>query len=175
MTANLLNRLSAHDRALRMRCAIGPTAPRRSRACWTAITHLGGATAVTVAAIVPLLWCCAIHEAAKLACLSLAISHLVVQIVKRTVVRGRPATVEGFMSLVREPDVFSFPSGHATSSMAVALAYGLAFPVWAAPLLALAMLIGFSRVRLGVHYPSDVLAGQFIALATTGVLMPFLG
>jgi undecaprenyl-diphosphatase len=78
------------------------------------------------------------------------------------------------VSLVREPDCFSFPSGHATASMSVALAYGLALPVLAGPLLILALLVGFSRVRLGVHYPSDVLAGQMIALGTAGFLSAVL-
>jgi undecaprenyl-diphosphatase len=48
----------------------------------------------------------------------------------------------------------------------VALSYGMVFPVWAGPLLFVALLVGFSRVRLAVHYPSDVLVGQMIAIAT---------
>src|SRR5687768_3964153 len=112
MTAPLLIRLGAHDRALRMRCAIAPSAPPASLAVWTAITHLGGSGATLLAASVPLLACCALHEASKLALSALILSHIVVQIVKRTVVRGRPAKVERCVSLVREPDSFSFPSGH---------------------------------------------------------------
>lgn len=101
---------------------------------------------------------------------TLVISHFMVQVVKRTVVRGRPAKVEQCVSLVREPDSFSFPSGHAAASMSVALGYGVTFPMGAVPLLLLAGLVGFSRIRLGVHYPSDVLAGQLIAAVTAGVL-----
>jgi undecaprenyl-diphosphatase len=54
--------------------------------------------------------------------------------------------------------------------MSVALVYGAAFPVWAAPLLLLALLVGFSRVRLRVHYPSDVLVGQLIAGLSASLL-----
>jgi undecaprenyl-diphosphatase len=156
-----------------LRCAIPPTAPRLSRAVWIAITHLGGSGPSLLAAALPWLAGGALQQASKLSLATLVVSHLIVQIVKRTVVRSRPAKVERFVSLVTEPDCFSFPSGHATASMSVALVYGAAFPVWAAPLLLLALLIGFSRVRLRVHYPSDVLVGQLIAAATASVLASF--
>ena len=55
--------------------------------------------------------------------------------------------------------------------MSVALGYGLTFPAFALPLLCLALLIGFSRVRLGVHFPGDVLAGQLIAMTTAGIVL----
>ena len=64
------------------------------------------------------------------------------------------------------PDRFSFLSGHAIASLAVALSYGVGFPPLAAPLVGLGLLVGWSRVVLGVHYPGDVLAGQLIAAVT---------
>jgi undecaprenyl-diphosphatase len=153
-----------------LRCAMAPTAGWSSRAFWTAITHLGGTGTSLLAAGLPWFACCRLHEASKLALLAVAVSHLIVQLVKRTVARSRPAKVERFVVLVSEPDCFSFPSGHATAAMCVALVYGMAFPVWSVPLLLLAMLVGFSRVRLRVHYPSDVLVGQLIALVTVSIL-----
>jgi undecaprenyl-diphosphatase len=173
MTRQLLLQLGAHDRALLLRCALPQDAARRLRLLWLGITHLGGTGPSILAAALPWFACCALHEASKLALTTLTLSHLVVQLIKRTVSRGRPSTVDRLVSLVAEPDRFSFPSGHATASMSVALAYGMVFPAWSVPLLLLALLIGFSRVRLRVHYPSDVLVGQLIALATATMLSAF--
>jgi membrane-associated phospholipid phosphatase len=68
--------------------------------------------------------------------------------------------------LARTPTQLSFPSAHATTSFAAARAYGALIP--AAPLYALAVPLAFSRLYLGVHYPSDVAAGAVLgtALAT---------
>jgi undecaprenyl-diphosphatase len=67
--------------------------------------------------------------------------------------------------LVRLPETFSFPSGHATVSFACATVLALAVPRLRIPLFALAALISFSRVYVGVHYPFDVLAGAVLGVA----------
>lgn len=170
MTRQLLLQLGAQDRALLLRCALPHDAARRLRLFWLGITHLGGSGPTILAAGLPWFACCRLHEASKLALLTLVLSHLVVQLIKRTVSRARPSTVDRIVSLVTEPDRFSFPSGHATAAMSVALVYGVAFPAWSVPLLLLAVMVGFSRVRLRVHYPSDVLVGQLIAALTATLL-----
>ena len=58
----------------------------------------------------------------------------------------------------------SFPSGHAATSFAGATVLAFAWPRWAPALYALAVLIGASRVYVGVHYPADVLAGALLGL-----------
>lgn len=68
--------------------------------------------------------------------------------------------------LVSLPVTSSFPSGHATVAFACATVLALAAPRLRWPLFALAALIAFSRVYVGVHYPLDVLAG-----AALGVLI----
>jgi undecaprenyl-diphosphatase len=94
-----------------------------------------------------------------------------VQLVKRSVERPRPSSRVHCDTLVAEPPCFSFPSGHATAAMSVAFMYAAAFPSYAIALMALAVAVGFSRVRLGVHYPGDVLAGQLIALISDIALL----
>jgi undecaprenyl-diphosphatase len=170
MTAPLLVRLSSHDRALMLRCAISPAAPRASRLGWVAVTHLGGTTSSLLAAGLPLLACCELYRAGALATASVVVSHLLVQLVKRTVGRARPPLGCDLSAIVRAPDRFSFPSGHAAASFAVALSYVIVFPRWAGPLIVLAALVGFSRLRLGVHYPSDVVVGQLLAASTVLVV-----
>ena len=58
----------------------------------------------------------------------------------------------------------SFPSGHTSSAFALATSISLEYPKWyiIAPSYAWACAVGYSRMRLGVHYPSDVFAGAII-------------
>lgn len=93
-------------------------------------------------------------------------------LLKNLVARTRPYyMVEGLMPLIKKPTEFSFPSGHAGSSFASACVLYRRLPKkFGVPILILAVLISFSRLYVGVHYPSDVLAG-----ALTGLLCSWLG
>jgi undecaprenyl-diphosphatase len=162
----LFARLDARDRALFTRLSVFDTASRGARAFWTAVTHLGGAISSVTIAGFPFVTRGALMPEARQAMTTLVVSHLIVQFVKRTVGRPRPARVLGDVALVVEPDQFSFPSGHAAAAMSVAIVYAFAFPALAGALIPIAMLVGVSRVCLGVHYPGDVLIGQVIAVLT---------
>lgn len=171
MTSTIFQRLGERDRLLLQRWALPETSRAATLRAWMAVTHLGGSTATLTCSIVPLASHGRWHSGAVLSLTILVVSHLVVQLVKRSVVRARPmAAVLGTIE-VAAPDCFSFPSGHATAAMSVAFGYAMTLPELAAPLLTLAVLVGASRVALGVHYPGDVLAGQTIALLTGVVVV----
>jgi len=90
-------------------------------------------------------------------------------VVKLIVRRPRPV-LEGLPPLGGAPSSLSFPSAHATSSFAVATAMTRVDPLGAlAVILALALSLG--RPYLGMHYPSDVLAGAILGIAL-GLLIP---
>jgi undecaprenyl-diphosphatase len=77
--------------------------------------------------------------------------------------RPRPPVVDpAIHPLVAVPHSYSMPSGHASTAFAAAVAVGLVYERLRWPLLALAVVIGVSRVWLGVHYLSDVLAGAVL-------------
>jgi undecaprenyl-diphosphatase len=124
------------------------------------LTHLGGARATLGAGLILIAVGGDDRRAGLVALLGNTLSHVLVQVLKRTVARPRPCDAHGVpLALVDLPDPFSFPSGHSAAAFAVALPIAATHP-WAAPVaLAVASLIAVSRFTLRVHHASDVVAG----------------
>jgi len=82
---------------------------------------------------------------------------------KRRTGRRRPCAIEPHCwATLLPPDQFSFPSGHTITAFAVAVSLSAYYPAMSAGLLFCALSVAASRVLLGMHFLSDVLAGALI-------------
>jgi undecaprenyl-diphosphatase len=108
------------------------------------------------------------------ATLSFALASGLNYVLKAAFDRARPPSEIGLQALGTVPGSPSFPSGHAMTAFAVAGAIALLAPRMRWPVLAVAALIAFSRVYLGVHFWLDVLAGAGLGI-TIGALIAMAG
>ena len=99
------------------------------------------------------------------ATLSAAIGVALFLILKKRIGRRRPCALEPHCwSTLLPPDQFSFPSGHTITAFAVSVSLIAFYPGLAAGLLFCAGSIGLSRILLGMHFLTDVLAGAALGI-----------
>jgi undecaprenyl-diphosphatase len=104
---------------------------------------------------------------------SVLLADLLSSTVKQLVDRPRPAlSVDSIQPAVTTPPDPSFPSGHTTTAFAAAVAVSVLHPKLRVPMIAIAALVGLSRVYLGMHFPLDVMAGAVLGTAV-GLTMGF--
>ncbi len=125
-------------------------------------------------ALLPLLYGTGALRPAGIMALTGALGVLIYSLLKRTFVRERPFITHASIDRAAAPlDRYSFPSGHTLHAVAFTWQAVAHFPELSWVLVPLAALIAASRVVLGLHYPSDVLAGGALgaALAELGLAL----
>ena len=99
---------------------------------------------------------------------SFAASAIITHAMKKMVNRYRPIAANPNFTALVDVRTQSFPSGHTSEAFTMATSVSLAYPKWyvIAPAYTFATLVGYSRIYLGVHYPSDVVAGAILGSGT---------
>ena len=135
--------------------------PPHVRQLFAAVSWLGnGAIWYALLVVVPLLYGAPGLRVARSMALTCIIGLLLYRWLKGVVVRERPFITHASISRGAAPlDRYSFPSGHTLHAVAFTWQAVAAFPELGWVLVPLAAMIAASRVVLGLHYPTDVLAG----------------
>lgn len=133
----------------------------------TAITGLGDAGWFWILLSLVLLFSKKYRRVGLTGMLALSIGFLITNIwLKNMVMRIRPyEAIEGLRLIGNKAVDFSFPSGHSTASIAASVVFLAELPKkMGVPAFLLGMAICFTRLYIGIHYPSDVLAGMLIGM-----------
>jgi len=136
------------------------------------ITNAGNFKAILIFAAIFIFWKgkWPLRITLLLSIFSLIISSSISEILKETICRVRPLwVIENTRLLVGGTHSYSFPSAHASSMFSVVsiFIYRYRDKKWLTGiLLSLALLVSYSRIYVGVHYPLDVLGGIIIGLLT---------
>lgn len=140
------------------------------------VTDLGGAIFSTVFSLVLVLLGNSTIRLIGLESLAvLALSQIVVHSLKLILSRERPYTIiEHLHTFGFNLKDYSFPSGHTTASFSIATVLALNIPSVSLLTFFIAIIIGISRIYLGVHYPTDVAAGIILGVGSAILVHMFL-
>lgn len=139
---------------------------------WGWVTHLGDAKVVLILVMLGVIETIVIRVKKRSPIplvapwLGVLAAGSVAEVLKRWVDRPRPGQLEHLMGLVVTDPGRSFPSGHATAIFALATALSFRWPKGWAVWFGVAVLVALSRLALGVHWPSDLVAGVLIGSGT---------
>lgn len=134
---------------------------------WSTVTHLGDSGFIWILIGVLLLIFKRTRKAGAAVLLALIFGAVITNVIlKNVIARIRPyEVIEGLHLLIERQHDFSFPSGHACAAFSGAMALYRTIPRrYGICALVFAGLIALSRLYVGVHYPTDVMAGVLIGI-----------
>lgn len=112
------------------------------------------------------------YELFNLVSLAFIIERIIYFTSKNVFKRNRPADcIDGFCSSIIPQDKFSFPSGHTSAAFLIAGTIGIWYPSLMAILYLWAVWVGLSRIILGVHFPSDTVAGAALGASVAAMVL----
>ncbi len=94
---------------------------------------------------------------------------------KNTIKRDRPfIAIPNLTAMVAPGDRFSFPSGHTSAAFMFGIVTAAVIPEAFIVLMSYALLVGISRIIMGVHYPSDIIAGSCLGIFIGSMIIKYI-
>ncbi len=111
-------------------------------------------------------------ETLPLFAFAFALERSIYFVAKKSFKRNRPPdAIPGYRSVIQPSDKFSFPSGHTSAAFLMLTLLASLFPFIFWIMLPWAVCVGISRVMLGVHFPTDILAGATLGSSVSWIAL----